>query len=53
MTKVKCPNCGTEIDVDDILAQGIKEKVVSEERERHNKELDKIKDQAEKDAADQ
>ena len=53
MSKVKCPNCGAEIDIDDILAQDIKAQVVVEEHEKHNKELEKIKIQAEKAANDQ
>ena len=53
LSKVKCPNCGAEIDIDDILAQDIKAQVVAEEHEKHNKELEKIKIQAEKAANDQ
>ena len=53
LSKVKCPNCGAEIDIDDILAQDIKAQVVAEEHEKHSKELEKIKIQAEKAANDQ
>lgn len=28
MSKVKCPNCGVEIDVDDILAKDVKAYVI-------------------------
>ncbi len=37
MSKVKCPNCGTEIDVDDIITKDIKSQVIVEEQVRHLK----------------
>lgn len=53
MSKVKCPNCGTEIDIDDILSKDIKAQVIAEEHEKHTKELERVKTQAEEFANEQ
>lgn len=53
MSKVKCPNCGAEIDVDDILAKDVKAQVIAEEHAKHELELEKVKKQAEETANQQ
>ncbi|HEY0222524.1 MAG TPA: DUF2130 domain-containing protein [Lactovum miscens] len=53
MSKVKCPNCGAEIDVDDILAKDVKAQVIAEEHAKHELELEKVKKQAEESANQQ
>ena len=47
MSKVKCPNCSAEIDVDDILARDVKAQVIAEEHAKHEKEIEAVKKQAE------
>ncbi|MDT2897170.1 DUF2130 domain-containing protein [Lactococcus lactis] len=53
MSKVKCPNCGAEIDVDDILAKDVKAQVIAEEHAKHELDLEKVKKQAEETANQQ
>ncbi len=46
MNEIKCPKCGTKIDIDDILTHDIEEKVREQEANKHKAELEKIKQQA-------
>jgi hypothetical protein len=46
MNEIKCPKCGTVIDIDDILAKDIEARVIAKEHKKHETELAKVKKQA-------
>lgn len=46
MNEIKCPKCGTLIDIDDILAKDIQARVIAEEHKKHEAEIAKVKSQA-------
>lgn len=46
MNEIKCPKCGTVIDIDDILAKDIEARVIAEEHKKHEAELVQVKTQA-------
>lgn len=43
MNEIKCPKCGTAIDIDDILAKDIEARVIAEEHKKHEAEIAKVK----------
>jgi hypothetical protein len=53
MNEIKCPKCGTKIDIDDILAKDIEERIIAEEHKKHEAEIEKVKRQAEELANEQ
>ena len=53
MNEVKCPTCGTKIDIDDILSKDIEARILAEEHKKHETEIAKIKEQAAELANDQ
>lgn len=46
MNEIKCPKCGTLIDIDDILAKDIQARVIAEEHKKHEAEIAKVKSEA-------
>ncbi len=50
MNKIKCKNCGTEIEVSEALRHDVEEQIIDAERQKHKKELNDVKVKAEQDA---
>lgn len=46
MNEIKCPTCGTTIDIDSILSKDIEARVLAEERKKHEAEIERVKAQA-------
>lgn len=46
MSEVKCPQCGTAIDIDEVLAKNIESRILAEEHKKHEYEIARIKAQA-------
>lgn len=51
MNKIKCKNCGAEIEVSEALKRDVEEQIIVAEREKYKKELDEVIKKAEQDAA--
>ncbi len=49
-TKIKCKNCGAEIEISEALQHQIQEQVLATERSKHQKELEEVAKKAEQNA---
>lgn len=45
MNEIKCPTCGTTIDIDSILSKDIEARVLAEEHKKHEAEIVRVKAQ--------
>lgn len=53
MNEIKCPQCGTAINIDEVLAKNIESRIVAEEHKKHEAEIMRVKAQAEELANEQ
>jgi len=53
VNQIKCPNCGTVIDIDDALSKDIESRIVAEEHKKHEVEIAKVKARADELANEQ
>jgi len=51
VTEIRCPKCGTVIELDEVFEKDIEERALAAERSRHQSELDRVKTEADKAAA--
>lgn len=53
MNEIKCPQCGTTINIDEVLAKNIESRILAEEHKKHEAEIARVKTQAQESADEQ
>lgn len=46
MNEIKCPQCATVIDIDEVLAKNIESRILADEHKKHEAEIARVKEQA-------